>query len=191
MAHQQSGLRKLLFLGAGVAVLAGCPVPASYSTATSAPVTGRVLWDDGTPARDVPIVLSTECTRSTCGKVALRTTTDAAGSFEVKGSSEHHSAGEGLQEGLSPGSPIRVRPMARAGRRADSAAQRFRIDTTVSLPIDRNKVTDIDLVRLWRREGRWMASLEGHKKSFMNDFARAELIFVLGAPGEAAKVAGP
>lgn len=65
---------------------------------------------------------------------------------------------------------------------ADSAAQRFRIDTTVSLPIDRNKVTDINLVRLWRREGRWMASLEGYKKSFMNDFARAELIFALGAP---------
>ena len=61
----------------------------------------------------------------------------------------------------------------------------------MSLPIDRNKVTSIERVQLWRREGRWMASLEGYKKSFMNDFDRAELIFALGAPGEAMKVAGP
>lgn len=67
----------LFVLPTGVAVLAGCSVPASYTTATSAPVTGRVVWDDGTPVRDVPIVLSTGWARSTCGKVALRTTTDA------------------------------------------------------------------------------------------------------------------
>lgn len=74
---------------------------------------------------------------------------------------------------------------------AGGAGPRFRIDTTVSLPIDRDKVTALDRVTLWRREGRWMTSVEGNKKSFMDDFSHAELIFALGAPGEAAKVAGP
>jgi hypothetical protein len=265
--------------------LTGCPVPASYTTATSAPVTGRVLWDDGTPARDIPIVLATQWARTPCGKVALRTTTDASGAFAVEGLSEHHSVmwivpnldvvaprfdlcasvgdtlrhiytGTGSLQASAESASVtctilrwqgtarascndRVRQsvvtgghwgdstrMGRAGLYrlllteqptqvkgykknypqdrpyvyvqwlepaggADSAAQRFRVDTTVSLPIDRDKVTDISRVQLWRREGRWMASLEGNKKSFMSDFTRAELIFALGAPGEATKVAGP
>lgn len=274
-----------LLLAAGVVVLAGCPVPASYTTATSAPVTGRIMWDDGSPARDIPIVLATEWAKTPCGKAALRTATDSTGSFALEGLSEHHSVmwivpnldvaaprfdlcanvgdtlrhmytGIGALQASAESASVtctivrtegsahascndRVRQDvviggqwddgAHAGRRgiyrlllteqptqvkgydkgalqdrpyvyvqwlepvsgADSAAQRFRIDSTISLPIDRNKVTDIDRVLLWRREGRWMASLEGYKKSFMNDFARAELIFTLGAPGEAAKVSGP
>jgi hypothetical protein len=265
-------------------LLAGCPVPASYTTATSAPVTGRVMWDDGSPARDLPIVLATEWSKTPCGKAALRTTTDGNGSFALEGLSEHHSVmwivpnldvvaprfdlcasvGDTLQhiytgigslqasaepasvtctmlrvdgsahascndrvrQGVVTGGHWADSARAREGRYrlllteqptqvkgykknfpqdrpyvyvqwlepvdgADSAAQRFRIDTTVSLPLDRDKVIAIDRVQLWRREGRWMASLEGYKKSFMNDYARAELIFTLGAPGEAARVAGP
>lgn len=282
--HRQNFATPML-LAAGTILLAGCPLPAPHTTATSAPVTGRVLWDDGTPARDIPIVLATEWARTPCGKPALRTVTDAGGSFALEGTSEHHSVvwivpnldvvaprfdlcasvgdtlrhmytGTGsLQANADPASVTctilrsegsahvscndRGRQnvvigghwddSARTGRQglyrlllteqptqvkgydkgalqdrpyvyvqwvepiagADSADQRFRVDTTVSLAIDRNKVTDIDRVQLWRREGRWMASLEGYKKSFMNDFDRAELIFALGAPGEASKVSGP
>jgi hypothetical protein len=46
-------------------------------------------------------------------------------------------------------------------------------------------------MQLWRREGRWVASVEGYKHAFMNDFARAELVFELGAPGQATLIAGP
>jgi hypothetical protein len=67
----------------------------------------------------------------------------------------------------------------------------YRIRATLSLPFDRNKVWAIQDVRLWRREGRWMASLEGYKHGFMNDMARAELVFELGQPGQATMVAGP
>ena len=73
----------------------------------------------------------------------------------------------------------------------DTATARFRVDTTVSLPIDRNKVTSISHLQLWRREGQWMASLEGYKKTFMTDFSRAELIFAHGMPGEIKQVSGP
>lgn len=272
-------------LAASTIALSGCPVPANYTTATSAPVSGRVVWDDGTPARDVPIVLATEWARTPCGKAALRTTTDATGSFALEGLSQHHSvmwfvpnldivaprfdvcAGvgdtlrhmytgigslraiaesasvsctlvrwqgtahgacndrvrqdvivgghwrdstrdgrEGLYRLLLTEQPTQVRGydkgylvdrpyvyvqwIEQSGDSA-SAAPRFRIDSTLSLGLDRNKVTAIDRVQLWRREGRWMVSLEGYKKSFMNDFDRAELIFALGAPGEATRVAGP
>ena len=285
MTHRQSRFGVLSLLASGVVVLTACPVPASYTTSTSAPVAGRVVWDDGTPAHDIPIVLATEWARTPCGKVALRTTTDATGSFGMEGMSEHHSvmwivpnldvaaprfelcasvadtmrhiysgigslqasaesasitctiirwhdsthascndrvrqnvvtgghwvdstraAREGVYRLLLTDEPTQVKgyrknyPQDRPyvyvqwlepADGADSSAPQFRIDTTVSLPIDRNKVTAIDRVQLWRREGRWMASLEGYKKSFMNDFDRAELIFALGAPGEAIKVAGP
>ena len=285
MTYRQSRFNALFVLAAGVVLLTGCPVPASYTTATSAPVTGRIVWDDGTPARDIPIVLATEWARTPCGKVALRTTTDSAGSFGVEGMSEHHSvmwivpnldvvaprfelcanvadtlrhiySGIGSLQASAESASVtctilrwqgtahagcndRVRQNVVTGGRwvdsartereglyrlllteqptqvkgykknypqdrpyvyvqwleptdgADSATQRFRIDTTVSLPIDRDKVTNIDRVQLWRREGQWMASLDGYKKTFMNDFAHTELIYALGAPGEAAKVAGP
>jgi len=274
-----------LALVAGVAVLAGCPLPASYTTATSAPVTGRIMWDDGTPARDIPIVLATGWARTPCGKAMLQTATDTAGAFALEGTSEHHSVvwivpnldivaprfdlcasvndtlrhiysgtgslqatadpasvtctilrwegsthascndsyrqsvvtggqwgdstkpgREGLYRVLLTEQPTQVKGYKKNYPQdrpwvyvqwlepiggSDSASRRFLIDSTVSLPIDRNKVIAIERVQLWRREGQWMASLEGYKKSFMNDFTHAELIFALGAPGEAMKVAGP
>lgn len=67
----------------------------------------------------------------------------------------------------------------------------YRVRASVSLPIDRNKVTHIRRLQLWQREGRWLASLFGIKKSFMNDFDEAELVFELGPPGQAKQVAGP
>jgi hypothetical protein len=36
-----------------------------------------------------------------------------------------------------------------------------------------------------------LASLEGYKKTFLDDYAPAELLFALGAPGEATRVSGP
>ena len=269
----------------GVSVLAGCPVPANYTTTTSAPVTGRIAWEDGAPARDLAVVLSTEWARTPCGKVALQTKTDAVGAFELAGTTEHHDVfwvipnldivaprfdicvsvddslrhvytGIGSLSESAPrdaltcvvwrweGSPeascnghttqavvsgghwsdsthvrrtgfyrlllaeqsIRVKgykknhPQDRPYvfvqwvqplNATDTATARFRVDTTVSLPIDRNKVTSISHLQLWRREGQWMASLEGYKKTFMTDFSRAELIFALGMPGEIKQVSGP
>lgn len=285
MAHRRFRFATMFALAAGVAALAGCPVPASYTTTTSAPVTGRIAWDDGTPARDIPVVLATGWADTPCGKPVLRTTTDADGAFAFAGTSQHHTVmwvvpnldiaapsfdlcasaddtvrhmyhGRGSlqasatlvslnctilrfeasthascndRERQSVVAGGEWNDSARTGRAgsyrlllteqptqvkgykkkfpqdrpyvyvqwlepiagADSASRRFHVDSTVSLPIDRNKVTVIDRVQLWRRKGQWMASLEGYKKSFMNDFDRAELIFVLGAPGEAMKVAGP
>lgn len=81
----------LLAGGTGVVVLAACPVPASYTTAKSGPVSGRIVWEDGTPASDVVVLLSTEWGRRPCEKVALRTTSDNAGAFELTGTTEHHS----------------------------------------------------------------------------------------------------
>ena len=66
-----------------------------------------------------------------------------------------------------------------------------RADTTVSVPIDRNKVTSLWQPQLWRRDGRWMASVQRSKREFMNDFAHAELIFQLGRPGDVTRVSGP
>ena len=79
----------------------------------------------------------------------------------------------------------------RAAGAAEGAAPPYRIRAIVSLPYDRNKVWTIQDVRLWRREGRWMAGLEGYKHAFMNDMARTELVFELGPPGQATMVAGP
>ena len=74
---------------------------------------------------------------------------------------------------------------------AEGQTARYVIRATVSLLFDRSKVWSIKTMRLWRREGRWMASLEGYKHAFMNDLARAELVFELGPPGRATLVAGP
>lgn len=74
---------------------------------------------------------------------------------------------------------------------AEGAAMPYRVRTTVSLLFDRNKVWAIQNIHLWRREGRWMASLEGYRRAFMNDMARAEIVFELGPPGQATRVAGP
>jgi hypothetical protein len=81
-----------------------------------------------------------------------------------------------------------VEPLPNAG--AERAAH-YRIRQTQDLTFDRNKVHTVEEVQLWRREGRWVASLTGRKKAFMNDFARTELVFALGAPGQASLIAGP
>ena len=66
-----------------------------------------------------------------------------------------------------------------------------RIRATVLLPFDRNKVHVLHDSRLWRRGAHWQLSLLGYQKSFLDDYARAELVFALGREGEAALVAGP
>jgi hypothetical protein len=79
----------------------------------------------------------------------------------------------------------------RVGGRAEAGQPIYRVRQTVPLPIDPNRVGGISKIQVWRREGRWMASLEGYKHAFMNDFARAELVFELGSPGKAQLIAGP
>ena len=274
-----------LVLALAVSVLAACPVPGNYTTAKSAPVTGRIVWEDGTPANDIAVLVATDWARKLCGKVALQTRTNTAGAFELAGLTQHskvfwfipnldiaaprfdvcvsvHDTVRHVYTGIgslsasaapdsltciawrfeqSPRAGCNGRAMqafvsgghwgdgTRAGQTgfyrllltkeptqvkgykkkypqdrpyvyvqwvvplvgADSGQARFRVDTTVSLPIDRNRVNSIKRLQLWRREGQWMASLEGYKKTFMDAYARAELIFSLGAPGEATLVSGP
>lgn len=75
---------------------------------------------------------------------------------------------------------------------SDSAHARFKIDSTVNLPIDRDKISTLYQPQLWRREGRWMASAQATARGgFMQGFTRAELIFALGNPGEASLIGGP
>ena len=66
-----------------------------------------------------------------------------------------------------------------------------RVRETVALPLDRDKIWALSDADVWRRGGRWMATLYGYKRAFMNDAARAELIFELGLPGQATLTAGP
>ncbi|HJU69925.1 MAG TPA: hypothetical protein VJ650_16925 [Gemmatimonadaceae bacterium] len=61
---------------------------------------------------------------------------------------------------------------------------------TVRLPIDDN-VTAVSHAEILERNGRFYATFPGYKKTFMNDFASAELRFELGPPGQVTKVAGP
>ena len=68
---------------------------------------------------------------------------------------------------------------------------RYRVDTTVHLPLDQNRLRGVQDVQLWRREGRWLVSVHGFKSTFMNDFARAEVVFELGLPGQVTRIAGP
>lgn len=84
---------------------------------------------------------------------------------------------------------VEIRRRTAAAAQGDGAP--YRVRATVSLPLDRNKVWAIDDAEVWRRGGRWVASLHGYKHAFMNDVARTEMIFELGAPGQASKVAGP
>lgn len=72
-----------------------------------------------------------------------------------------------------------------------AAAARYRVRTTVSLPLDRNKVWAVESMQLWQREGHWLASLHGYKHAFMNDVASTEIVFELGQPGQAKQVVGP
>ena len=61
----------------------------------------------------------------------------------------------------------------------------YRVRAIIELPIGR-KVTGLWDTAIWRRDGRWAASMIGTRKTFMNDFHRAELTFTLGSPGEIA-----
>ena len=65
------------------------------------------------------------------------------------------------------------------------------VRATVALPIDRDKVWALRDADIWRRAGRWTVTLYGYKRAFMNDVARAELVFELGGPGQATLTAGP
>lgn len=59
----------------------------------------------------------------------------------------------------------------------------YRVRAIIELPID-HKVTALWETAIWRRDGRWVASMKGTRKTFMNDFHRAELTFTLGSPGQ-------
>lgn len=72
----------------------------------------------------------------------------------------------------------------------DTAAL-FAVRLTMSVPFNRVGIYWTDGPQLWRRNGRWIASFEGHKHGFMDNNARAEVDFELGAPGQATLVAGP
>jgi hypothetical protein len=60
---------------------------------------------------------------------------------------------------------------------------RATVTRMVELPID-PKVTGLWEIELLQRYGRWHASLRGTKPKFMRDFASAQLMFELGAPGQ-------
>lgn len=82
-----------------------------------------------------------------------------------------------------------VEPLEAADR--SDTTRRYQVRDTVRLPFDRDKVWAITGMQLWRREGRWVASLEGLKHAFMNDMSRAELVYGLGPPGQVTHLAGP
>ena len=76
---------------AAVIVLAGCPLPIPTTEATSAPVVGRIVREDGIPAPNIDVVISTGWSDNACGKVAVRTRTTPSGAFELPGTEETHS----------------------------------------------------------------------------------------------------
>jgi hypothetical protein len=67
----------------------------------------------------------------------------------------------------------------------------YRIRATLPVPFDRDEVRDVVDVRLWSRGNEWLMSLVGYKHDFMDDFAHAEVVFKLGAPGQVSRVTGP
>lgn len=277
--------RRLVTLLLCAPLLAGCPLPIARTEATSAPVVGTLMREDGTPASGIEMGVATGWKDGPCSRPKLRTRTSKSGRFEFPGTQEHYETtwfvpnldrvspryricasvldtmrpaytGYGsLGEAAEPDSVACVawrweessrvscagtaeQGVVTGGSWADSAdgvvgfyrlflteeptivrryeknkpqdrphayvqwvepqapgpeggSPPYRIHRTVSLQFDRNDVWAIQRIRLWRREGRWMASLEGFQHSFLNDLARAELVFELGAPGEVRKVAGP
>lgn len=75
---------------ASTALLAGCPLPASYNEQLSVPVFGTVAWDDGRPASRVGIAMSTDWSDRSCSKPAQQTRTDGAGQFALHRTEKHH-----------------------------------------------------------------------------------------------------
>jgi hypothetical protein len=59
------------------------------------------------------------------------------------------------------------------------------------LEFDHGKMWELTQAAVLLRQGQWMGSLRGYKHTFMNDMARSEVVFLLGAPGEFKRVAGP
>jgi hypothetical protein len=278
--------RPLAVLAVALApLLAACPLPIAHTEATSAPVVGRLVRDDGRPIAGADVAITTQWGDGACAKPALRTTTDSAGAFHLAGTEKTYKVawivpnldrlppsfllctgvGDTLRAAYvgsgslrAPAEPdsvscvawelegrprvtcsgrvgaavvtggqwtepsdgrtasgfyrlfftaerTRVKgyeiPMPRPfvyvqwveDRRAARAAGEapYRVRATTLLPMDRNKVWALSGGEIWRREGKWVASLHGAKHAFMNDFASAELIFELGPPGQATKVGGP
>jgi len=287
-----SRARLTLLLVACAPALAGCPLPIARTEATSAPVLGRMVWADGTPASGLEVAVSTGYGKTPCSSPMVRATINEFGTFLLPGTEKHYATtwfipnldrgapryhlcvtvrdtlrlaytgygslsetadrdsvtcvvwelkdsprvscagrakhavvagghwvdtvggggegkgGEGFYRLFLTEEPTRVKGYdkdkpqdrsfvyvqwvePRGAGAAEGTAPPYRIRTTLSLPYDRNKVWTIQDVRVWRREGRWMAGLEGYKHAFMNDMARAELVFELGPPGQATMVAGP
>jgi hypothetical protein len=268
----------------GVLILAACPLPIPRTEATSAPVVGRILREDGSPASGLDVGIATEWRGGpTCPRLALRMRTDATGSFRFAGTEKTYSttwfvpnldrgvptfrlcagvgdtlrrayAGYGslydapetdslscvaweLDAGLRVSCTGRARRDVVAGGRwtegtevvegyfrlffiaeptrvkgHDRLQERphvyvqwvepqsprvasgnapWRVRSTIDLPFDREKVWGVREMQLWQRGDQWLASVHGYKHSFMNDMARAELVYLLGAPGQATLVAGP
>lgn len=75
--------------------------------------------------------------------------------------------------------------------RPRSTGTQHDIVTTLDLPIDRTTVQYLAAPKLWRREGRWMLSLETMGRVQFGGFSGGELVYALAGPGEATLVAGP
>jgi hypothetical protein len=71
--------------------LAGCPLPISGTEATSAPISGTIVWADGTPASGLEVGVSTGWNDAPCAPIAVRTRTDQSGAFQLPGTEKHYS----------------------------------------------------------------------------------------------------
>jgi hypothetical protein len=269
---------------ASALVLAGCPLPIARTETAAAPVVGRMVWADGTPASGVEVAVVTKYGDKPCTTPELHAQTDASGTFHFPIIEKHYSTtwfvpnldriaprfrlcaavrdtmraayrGSGS---LYDGAPIDsvscvvwewqasprvscngevehaivtgghwtegnaegvyrlfltqelthpkgydknyrderpyvyvqwLEPTSRAG--VDSSAQTYRVLSTISLPFDHNDAQAVQTMKIWRRNERWVASLEGMKHGFMNGASRSELVFELGPPGQATLIAGP
>ena len=68
---------------------------------------------------------------------------------------------------------------------------RHEVVATTGLSIDHNKAWTLSGPQLWRHEGPWVVSLTGYKYGSMGRRVGAEVVFQLGAPGQATLIAGP
>ena len=282
MTSTRSALAPTLLIAACVPLLSACPVPVGYTVTTSAPLVGSVARDDGSPAVNLDVALSTAWNDKGCTTPVGRTRTGVDGRFELEGTQKHYKttwfvpnldraeprfylctavgdtmrpaylgygslhesadrdsvscvvweweastrvscSGRGeeavvnggrWEDGASRGggfyrlllteqkTPVkgyrRDRPQDRpfvyvqwVEPRTGDAPTPYTVRATSLLEFDRSKVFAISHLLLWRRDGRWVATVEGYKHGFMDDFAHAELIYELGPPGQATLVAGP
>lgn len=82
--------RAALVVAALVPVLSACPVPLARTEATSSPVVGRLVHEDGRPIADAEMAVATEGDIEQCGKLAERTRTDSSGAFSLRGTQERY-----------------------------------------------------------------------------------------------------